>query len=199
MGFKLSAAVSIARGVLQDSDPDGYRYSDPDLVAYGNGAIRALVGIKPGLFYTESDFACTENAAKQSLSFDDAHALIDVLRINNGNAVLRADKAALDAFMPSWMTGSPGTAVNWMPNIDDPVGFYLYPPAPANQVLRVLYVRVPATYAMDDDTGLPETITEAVADYMVGMAESRNDEAANSGRATQFINQFAARIGGGGK
>ena len=118
------------------------------------------------------------------------------MRVKSGSALTRFDKAALDAFMPGWMAAAASAAQQWAPNGDDPRRFYLDKPAPAAQVVVVLYVRIPGPYAIDDDTGLPETITEAVADYMVGMAESRNDEAANSGRATQFINQFAARLGG---
>lgn len=197
MGFKLSSAIAIARGVLQDRTPD-YRYSDSDLLEYGNGAIRMLPNIKPGLLYTEGDLECESGQALQSVSFNDAHSLVAVIRIKNGGVVLKTDKSALDAFLPSWMTATSAAAQHWMPNGDDPVRFYLHPPAPVGQVLQVLYVRIPAPYTADEDTGLPETITEAVADYMVGLAESRNDESANSGRATQFINQFAARLGAKG-
>lgn len=194
MGFKISSAISIARCVLNDIEAP-YRYSDPDLIEYGNGALRALPGIKPQWLYTEGEVACVQGNALQSVSYDDAHSLVAVLRIKGGAAVLPCDKATLDAFSPSWESGTPGAAKNWMPNGDDPVRFYVYPPAPANQVLNVLYVRIPGPFTADQDTDLPETITEAVADYIVGMAESRDDEHVNDARATQFINQFAARLG----
>jgi hypothetical protein len=198
MGFKLSSAISIARGVLNDTTPD-YRYSDADLLEYGNGALRALPAIKPSLLYTEGDLQCEADQALQSISFDDAHSLVAVLRIKNGAALTRFDKDALDAFMPGWMAATSAAAQQWAPNADDPVRFYLNPPAIAGQVLVVLYVRIPGPFTADEDTGLPETITESLSDYIVGMAESRNDESVNSGRATQFINQFAARLSGQAK
>lgn len=196
MGFRISSAIEIARGVLQDRDPDVTRYSDDDLVAYGNGAIRALVRIRPEWFYTEGRIECVAGQALQSVTYDDAQALVSVLRVTGGDVVTPCDKSALDAFSPGWMSGTPGTAKHWMPSGNDPVRFYVYPPAPSGQNLDVIYVRIPGPYAASDDTGLPETITEAVADYMVAMAESRDDEHVNSGRAAQFLAQFAARVGG---
>lgn len=194
MGFRLSAAIAIARGILQDTTPE-YRYSDADLLEYGNGALRSLPGIKPSLLYTEGDLTCETDQALQSVSFDDAHSLVAVLRIKDGAALTQFDKASLDAFMPGWMSAASAAAQQWAPNADDPVRFYLNPPAPAGQVLVVIYVRIPGPFTADEDTGLPKTITEACADYIAGYAESRNDEAVNSNRATQFINQFAARLG----
>lgn len=194
MGFKLSSAITIARGVLNDTETP-YRYSTEDLIEYGNGCIRALPGIKPEWLYTEGEVSCVQGQALQSVSYDDAHSLADVLRIKGGAAVLPCAKKALDAFSPSWEAGTPGAAKNWMPSGNDPVRFYVSPPAPANQVLIVFYVRIPGPYTSDEDTGLPITITEAVADYIVGMAESRDDEHVNAARATQFLNQFAARLG----
>lgn len=196
MGFKLSSAVAIARGILQDTTAP-YRYSDDDLLEYGNGALRSLPGIKPGLLYTEGELTCETDQALQSVSFDDAHSLVNVLRIKNGAALTPFDKPALDAFMPGWMAATSAAAQQWAPNADDPVRFYLNPPAPTGQVLIVLYVRIPGPFTADQDTGLPETIAEAVADWIIYMSESRNDESSNSGRAQAFLATFAAKLKGG--
>ena len=195
MGLKLSSSIAIARTVLNDTDPAGYRYPDADLLSYGNGAIRALAQAKPELLYTEGELQCEVGKALQSVSFDDARALVNVVRVKNGNAVWVCDKATLDAYDPNWMTATPAPAIHWMPHGDDPRRFFIYPPAPSGQVLEVVYVRIPPEYAANDDTGLPETITEAVADYIVGMAEARDDEFVVAQRSAQFIQQFAARLG----
>jgi len=197
MGFKLSSAIAIARGILQDRDTLApYRYSDADLLEYGNGAIRTLVFVRPEWFYTKGELQCEVGQALQSISFDDAHALVDVVRIKNGPAVLKTDKATLDAFMPGWMSAANAAAINWMPNGNDPRRFYIYPPAPTGQILELIYVRIPGPYAVNDDTGLPETIADAVVDYIVGMAESRDDEHVVSQRAAQFVAQFSSRVKG---
>ncbi len=196
MSFKLSSAIALARTVLNDTDSSSYRYAVDDLLKYGNGFIRALATIKPELLYTEGDLQCEGGKALQAVSFDDAHSLVNVVRIKNGNVVLPADKAALDAFSPGWMAATAGAAQNWMPQGSDPRRFYIYPPAPIGQVLEVIYVAIPGPYTEDEETYLPDTLTEAAADYIVGMAESRDDEHILSQRAAQFLAQSTARLKG---
>lgn len=196
MSFKISTAIVIARTILNDNDPEGYRYSDEDLIDYANGALRSLATIKPEWLHTEGELQCEAGKALQSVSFDDAHALVNVLRIKNGNVVTPCDKSTMDAFSPGWMSVTPAAAVHWMPQANDPRRFFIYPPAPADQVLEAIYVRIPGPYTADQETGLPETITEAVADSIVGMAESRDDEHVVSERAQQFMTQFLTRLKG---
>lgn len=195
MGMILQSAIDIARGVLNDTTAT-YRYSDPDLLEYGNGALRALAKVKPELLFTEGDLTCEVGKAMQSVSFDDAYSLVNIIRIKGGNVVLPCDKAALDEFNPGWMGATAGPAINWMANGNDPVRFFITPPAPANQILEVLYVRNPGPFTAGDDTGLPNSIVDAVAGYIVGMAESRDDEAVNSNRAAMFLAKFVADLKG---
>lgn len=194
MGMTLSQPIAIARGILNDRDPD-YRYEDTDLLEYGKGAIRAMAVLKSIYLYAQGELACIADKALQTVSFTDAHALVSVDRIKNGNVVLPADKAALDAFMPGWMAATAGPAQNWMPHLDSPVGFWIYPKAPVGQVLEVTFIRIPSIATASTDTGLPETLIEAVADYIVGVAESRDDDHVSSGRSAQFIAQFGSRFG----
>ena len=193
MGLKLEDPIATARGIISDRDAD-YRVSDADLLQYANDALDAAIPLRPSLFYTEGEVACEVGKALQSVSYDDAHALVQVTRIKNGAAVTETDRATLEVFLPGWMTASAAAAEHWMPVVDDPMRFYVYPPAPAAQVLEVIYILIPPEFAADEDTGLPKTIEPAIADYIVGMAESRNDEDVNSGRAAQFLASFSARL-----
>lgn len=194
MALLLSSAISVARGILSDTGAV-LRYSDADLLEYANGALRALTELKPNLLYVEGDVACVAGSALQSVGFADIHSIADVVRVKNGNTLTPADKASMDSFVPGWMQATAAAARNWLPHASDPFKFYVYPPAPAGQTVVVLYVRVPGPYTSTEDTGLPESLTDAVASYIVGMAESRDDEHVNSGRAAQFLNQFSARLG----
>ena len=117
-------------------------------------------------------------------------------RIKDGNVVTPTDKAALDAFSPSWPTLPSGAAIHWMPHANSPVRFYVYPPAPANQILEVTYVRNPGEFTGDQPLGLPTTLQAAIADYVVGTAMSKDDEHVNNARAQAFLGSFAARVKG---
>lgn len=194
MGLQLQTAITIARGVL--NDPDAVRYSDPDLLQYGNDALDVMLTLAPHLFYTDGDVACIPLSAMQAISYDDAQSLVDVRRIKNGAAVLPGDRATMDAFNPSWQDGTPGAAVNWFPVADDPMRFLVYPPAPDGQILEVIYVRIPGEYAATDDTSIPTSYADAIADYIIHRAESRDAEHVISQRAQAFGQSFISKVTG---
>lgn len=196
MGLQLSAAIATARGIMQDTDSTGYRYSDADLLQYANDALDVLVKLTPHLFYTDGDVACIKDSAMQAVSYDDAARLVEVRRIKGGNAVLPCDRATLDAYSPGWQSAASGAAVNWMPVADDPMRFLISPPAPAGQILEVLYVRVPPEYTSGQDTGLPTTMSDPIADYVAARAEQRDAEHVLSERAAQLMTSFVAKAKG---
>lgn len=192
-GLTLALPISTARGIL--NDPDVIRYSAPDLLQYANDAIDVLVPLLPQLFYADHEHTCTAGA-EQVLPFDTARALVEVQRIKAGGVVLPGDRATLDAFDPAWRTGTAGPALNWMAVNDDPIRFLVYPPAAAGQILNTVIVRVPDEYTGAQDTGLPAVLADAISDYIVYRAESRDDEHVNSARAAQFQASFVAKVKG---
>lgn len=194
MGLSLQQSIDTARSVL--NDPNAVTYTEVDLLQYANDALDAILPIAPQYFYECGDLTCTADSSAQTVTFGDAHSLVSVDRVQNGNAVLPASKAELDRYDTSWMTTTSGPAVNWLPRADSPVRFYLYPPAPAGQILEVTYVRIPSEYTATADTELPETLAAAIADYIVAMAMSRDDEHINANRAQAFLASFAARVKG---
>jgi hypothetical protein len=195
MGFKLGDAVSIARGILQDRDVGFFRFSDADLLQYANDALDQMVGMRPELFHAEGRITCVAGTI-QSVSFADARSLVLVRRIKDGPAVVPVVRAVLDLFDPSWYEDPPGPAVNWMAVEGDPVRFLVYPPSPFGQTLEVLYIRNPKEYTATEDTGLPSVFLDAVSDYIVYRAESRDDEHVNAQRAAQSFATFQAKVMG---
>jgi hypothetical protein len=186
-----------ARTVLSDRDAEGYRYEDADLLLYVNDAIKSCVTLRPEWFTTVGDYTCMAGQCEQSLDYEDAVALVQVLSHHGGNAILPFDVAAMDAFSPGWRGDTAGPATQWAKVGADPLRFYLYPKAPVAQNIDVSYIRRPAEYGMDDlITELPDILRPAFVDYVVGMAESRDDEHVVSQRAAQFMAQFASRVKG---
>lgn len=191
--MQLGTAIDLAVTVLNDN---GVTYNRADLLKYGNDALDAMVLLAPHLFHETGEVTCTAGNTIQVVSFADAHALSAVLRVKGGDALRPFDKAAMDAFTPGWHKAPQGPAEGWCPDpTGNPTRFFVYPPAPPGQVLEVVYVRVPDEYAEDADTGLPDTYVGAVADYIIAMAESRDDAHVNTNRAMSHLNKFAARFG----
>lgn len=195
MALTLATPIATARTIL--NDPDAVRYSAADLLQYANDALDQMVGLAPQLFYTVGTHTCAINTTEQSLSTTTALALVSVDSLSTGVAVAAADRAELDAFVPGWRAATGAAAVNWMPVEGHPRRFLIYPKAPATeQILNVTYVAVPGEYAVGADTGLPMIFGDAIADYIVARAESRDAEHVLSGRAAQFMGSFQAKVAG---
>lgn len=190
----LQNPIATARTILNDAGI--VTYTAADLTRYANDALDAILGLAPRWFNTRGTLLCTAGTTEQTLSFANAQALVMVERIQGGGVVHLADRAAFDRFQPGWPSDTAGPAQNWMPSPASPVQFSIYPKAPSAQTLELVYVRVPGEYADADETGLPDTLAPAVADYIVAMAMSRDDEHVNASRAAQFLQSFTARVGG---
>lgn len=189
--------ISGARIVLNDTDATAYRYSDADLLTYVNDAVKSAATLRSDWFTSIVSVACTAGQCEQTVSVANAHALLDVISITGGSALRPFDFAAMSLFNPAWLTDTAGAATHWTKLPGDALRFFVYPKAPVAQSVSVRYVRVPTEYALGDTiTDLPETTMAALIDYVIGMAESRDDEHVISQRATQFLNQFATRIAG---
>lgn len=196
MALKLEAPINTAIGILNDIG--SVRYSRADLLQYANDALDQLVTLAPALFNTEGEVECVPGETIQSVSYSDAHALVAVRRVKNGRAVTACDRASLDAYDPDWHDAAKaGEAKNWMPIDGDPIRFLISPPAPGNQVLSIIFTRIPGEYGEGDDTDIPETYSDAIADYIVGRSESRDDDHVNSNRAAAFMASFVAKVKGG--
>lgn len=204
MGLKLQTPIATARGILQD--PDGVRYSDADLLVYANDALDVLVEVQPQWFERRQTLLATPSSVAQELSEvtlgHAVRAVTDVVYsydITGSGAVSEADPAVLDAFSPGWRNDSTiaGRAIHWLRDRTDPRKFGVYPMAHALlSTFDVVYVMVPPEYTAAQDTGLPIHLSDAVSDYIVHRAESRDDEHINSNRAAQFLQSFASKIKG---
>ena len=187
----LKDAIDTAQTILNDG---GVTYERADLLRYANNALDAMVLLAPQLFQVVGDLSCLADSTAQDISsFDDAHALVSVVRVKGGRALSRFDKATMDQYTPEWHLDDADAARGWCPDdTGNPMRFFIWPKAPAGQVLEVVYVRVPGEYGETDDTGLPATYASAIADFIVGSAESRDDEHVNANRALLSFNKFRA-------
>lgn len=187
--------LTAARYVLNDTVSTRYRNTDAELLGWVNDALDVMVGVLPQLFAATSAHACTAGA-EQSPSFARLVAILDVQRITGGGAILRADKAALDAFRPGWYSDSSGAAVNWFPHQASPKKFLLYPPSANGQSVDVVFAQAPAALLIGDTIPVSDNYQPALVNFVVGMASSKDDEAVNSNRSAQAKADFVAMIKG---
>lgn len=161
-----------------------YRQSNDELLGYVNESLRTAAILRPDLFAAVDLHLCDPVKTQQRLSFSRASALLDVLGVENGEALRRFDVDAMNAFNPGWRHAETGAAREWAPFPGDPVGFVISPPPPVNQLLRVRYVRNPKRYELEETiTDLPEVYRPALVAYVVYRAESKDDEHVLNARA----------------
>lgn len=190
----LQDAITETRKLINDTDNTNYRYTDVDLVGVGNQVIKRVLNLRPDIFATLGTVLCTTGEIYQSAPAD-SFRLIDIIRIQNGDAVTEVDRDMLNASAPSWTGYTAGPAIEWMRHPRSPNKFFIFPQAPSNQTLVVEYAKVPTTYAIADPIVIPDSYLPVLIDGMTWLAEAIDDEHVNSQRAQMFMQSFYQGLG----
>ncbi len=176
-----------ARTLLNDSTPDP-RATDTELLGTLTDALNAMVGVFPGLFSVTVPYSCVTGYL-QEIILDRAVMFLNVVGVPEGN------EPALTQFSPGWMNGTEGAIREFMRVSGDPLRFMTDPPSPTAQALSVRVVQAPEPITATETTlPIPEVYEPALVDYVVGRAEMKDDEHANSGRASQLMELFVASV-----
>ena len=190
--------ITSARYTLNDTDATGYRQSDAELLIYVNEGMKEISSIRPDRFTVVGDHICTISQCEQSFSTTLAQSILQVICIKNSTALTPFDMGTMDTFNPSWKADTPAAATQWTAYPGDPLRFFVYPAAPATaQTLSILYVKVPTTLLIGDSiTEVPVAMQIALIDYVIGRANSKDDESSASGLAAAEYGAFVAKIKG---
>lgn len=172
-----------------------YRYSDAMLLGYVNQILKRTAVLRPDLFGATGDITVVANTSLQSLPAD-AHRLIDIFQIKDGDTVTEVDRETMSRAYPSWMSDAAGTPVNFMRHVRNPTKFFLYPKPSASIVLVGEYARTPIDYTLSQSISQPPTsFFGALVDGVLFLASSVDDEHVSSGRAKLFLDSFTQQLG----
>lgn len=172
-----------------------YRYSDAMLLGYVNQIFKRTAVLRPDLFGETGDIAVAANTTLQSLPAD-AHRLIDIFQVKDGDTVTEVDRETMSRNYPSWMSDAAGTPVNFMRHVRNPTKFFLYPKPVVGTVLVGEYAKAPADYTINQSIlQPPSSFFGALVDGVVFLASSVDDEHVNSGRAKMFLDSFTQQLG----
>lgn len=189
----LDDVITDVRFLLQD-ETEAYRFSDATLLGLANQTLGRICVLRPDLFITNGTVTCTQGEVRQSAP-SDSMRLVEVCYIVSGNVVKEVSRETMDQNEPGWVAATEAAATNWMRNVRSPNSFFIYPPAPAAQVLDVEYVQSPATYLGTATVALlPDSYFSTVVDGTVFLAESIDNEHVTTGRAELFLKSFASSL-----
>lgn len=190
----LNDVVTEVRRILQDENTP-QRYSDTVLIGFANQSLKRIAVLRPDLFAHVSTMTCTENEVIQSAPADSIR-IIEVFSVSGGNGCIEVNRESLDQSYPQWMNDTASAAVNWMRHTRNANKFFIYPKAPANQVLDIEYAQTPPTYdGTTTVTLLSDAYFPVVVDATVFIAESVDNEHVNSNRAKLFLQSFTSALG----
>lgn len=191
------AILTISRDIVNDTNAAAYRQSNDELLRYLSEAIGLAMAVRSEFFYATTTHICAAGAAQTLAS---ASALVEVQGITGGARLTKMNKQALDAFNPGWVSATAAATQQWDRDMNDALKFWVYPPATAGQSLDVKVLPVPPSYLsanLSDTMTAPDWMKAALASYVAGRAETKDDEHVNSGRAVAMNAQFADAIKAG--
>jgi hypothetical protein len=192
--MKLSNVITEVRRILQDINAP-LRYSDTVLLGFANQALKRIAVLRPDLFAYIGEIPTTAGSVIQSAPTDSIR-IMEIFSVKDGSGVTEANREALDQTYPGWMNDSAADAVNWMRHTRNPNRFFIYPKAPAGQILIGEYAQSPKEYTIDEDVALlSEAFFPVVVDATIFMAESVDNEHVNSNRAQLFQQSFTQALG----
>ena len=192
----LSDVIAEARKLLQDtsSDTSLRRFSDTVLLGFANQTLKRISLIRPDLFSYVGTITCATGEVLQSAPSDSIR-IMEIFRVQGGEAVRETNRQTIDQTYPGWVDSAAGPCVNWMRHPRNPNKFFIYPQAPAGQVLVGEYAKAPPDYAIDAQVQLlPDAYFTTVVDGTVFLAESIDNEHVTSGRAKMFFDNFASSL-----
>ena len=190
----LDDVVTEVRRILQDTNSP-LRYSDDVLLGFANQALKRIAVLRPDLFAYIGEITCTADSVVQSAPSGSIR-LIEIYSVKSGNGVIETNREALDQAYPTWMNDPAGPTVNWMRHVRNGNKFFVYPKAPAGQILIGEYAQTPPDYdGVTPVELLPDAYEPVVIDATVFLAESVDNEHVTSQRAQMFQQSFTQALG----
>jgi hypothetical protein len=187
----LGEIIAEARILLQDTRSSLYRYSDADLLKFGNQTLKRMAVLRPDLFAIVGEITCTAGEVLQSAPADSLR-IMEIFSVKDGSAIRETNRETFDQSYPNWMNVTASACVNWMRHPRNNNKFFIYPKAPVGQILIGEYAQTPPTYTANDTILLlSDAYYTVILDGLVYVAESIDNEHVSSGRAALFQKAFA--------
>lgn len=211
MTVTVQSVIDRVQITLQDTT--GVRWPvTSELVVWVNDAQREIALLKPDAAATNATVTLA-TGTKQSIPTG-GNRLLRVVRNmsaasgGTGKRAIRiVDRDVLDSTEPNWhdpsVSGdaSHGTNVkHYIYDEQNPRNFYVYPGVSGNSYIEIIYSDNPSTVALNGNLGLPDIFANAVMDFVLFRAYTKDAEfASNAQLAGQHYQLFLNGVTGKGQ
>jgi hypothetical protein len=179
------------------SDKEFVRWEEAELLEWLNDGQTAIArGPATDVYVLRDDITCAAGTV-QSMPNDNIR-LVDVVKnVDDGSAVLQADYAMVDILQSTWRAAAAGVAENYFYDERNPDEFEVYPPQAGGELIEILYNAVPPASAIDGSLHINDAYSDAVLDYMVYRALSKDteDTATEMRKADRYHQSFLMAAG----
>ena len=211
MTVTVQSVIDRAQAILQDTT--GIRWPvTSELVLFVNDAQREIALLKPDASASNTTVTLV-TGTKQSIPAD-GNRLLRVVRnmsaasSGTGKRSIRlVSREILDSQTPDWHDPSVSgdashTSIvkHYIYDESNPRNFYVYPGVAGNAYVEIVYSANPATVAQSGNLSIPDIFANAVTDYVLFRAYTKDAEyAGNNQRASTHYNLFINSVTGKGQ
>ena len=211
MTVSVQSVVDRVQAILQDTT--GIRWPVvSELVLFINDAQREIALLKPDASAVNTTVTLAAGT-KQDIPTA-GNRLLRVVRnmsaASNGTgkrAVRLVSRDILDSQTPNWhdptVTGDAAhtnIVKHYVYDEQNPRNFYVYPGVSGNAYVEIVYAANPATVTQSGNLSIPDIFANAVADYTLFRAYTKDAEyAGNNQRASTHYNLFINSVTGNGQ
>ena len=210
MAVSVASVIDRVQATIQDTV--GIRWPESELVLWVNDAQREIVLFKPDANAANETITLV-GGTKQSIP-SDGNRLLRVVRNmsaasggNGGRSIRLVLADVLNGQAPNWhdpaVTGDArhtNVVRHYIYDEQDPRHFYVYPGVSGLTYIEIVYSKNPTAVTASDDISIPDIYANAIMDYVLYRAYSKDAEyAANNQRSGQHYQLFLQTVTGKGQ
>lgn len=198
MGTILASAI-VSKASVQLIDPTYVRWAQSELLGWLNSGQRQIAQVNPSASNVVATIKLVSGARQNipagGFIFFEAFRNMGSDGLTPGRTVRIASRETLDAYNRDWYNATPAAVTQaYIFNSIDNKAFYVYPPSDGTNYLEINYAKTPADVALTDPINLPDIYENALLDYMLYRAFSKDTEGGNPALAQFYFQQFSTGI-----
>lgn len=198
MGTILASAI-ISKASIQLIDPTNVRWTQSELLGWLNSGQRQIAQVDPSAANSVAVVKLVAGARQtlpaNGFMFFEAFRNMGTDGLTPGRTVRIATRETLDAYNRDWYSAAQSAVTqSYIFNSIDNKAYYVYPPSDGTNYLEINYAATPSDVALTDPIGLPDIYENALLDYVLFRAFSKDTEGGNPALAQFHFQQFSSAI-----
>jgi hypothetical protein len=198
MGTILASAI-VDKAEIQLIDTSNIRWTQDELLGWLNTGQRLIAQANPTIAnhvaVVQLVAGTRQTIPADGFLFFEAYRNMGTDGLTAGRSVRIASREILDGYDRDWHSSTASAVTQaYLFNSQDNMAFYVYPPSTGTNYLEINYAKTPTDIAIDDAIAVPNIYENALLDYILGRAFSKDTEAGNPASAQLHFQMFSMAL-----